>query len=211
MSKRSTARVAALAAVLSGTLALAGPALGARGSLRGGPKPLSPSVAYSLATAPPSSGVGTPVAVSGATALAASSLPGSTTWVDPQLSPSMAAGVDATTSRQTACWANAAWHQWGTWPYQQRIIDTTYWCAVYGSHITYRSSSTTTSGTLCGTGWRANQLVGGGVGSGFTYFITRASAGFSCPTVIPWVTIHTSHYEDIRRGYRGGTTFVGLG
>ena len=109
------------------------------------------------------------------------------------------------------CWANYIWHQWGTWPYQQRVTDTTYWCAVYNSHITYRTSMTTASGTLCGVDWRAGLLIGGGVGPGFTYFTRRASAGFSCQTVIPWITIHTTHHEDVKRNDRGVTTLVGTG
>jgi hypothetical protein len=103
------------------------------------------------------------------------------------------------------------WHQWGTWPYQQRITDTTYWCAVYGSHITYRSSTTTASGTLCAVNWRARQLIGGGVGPGFTYFTIRSSAAFACPTLIPWITLHTTHHEDVKRTDKGATTLVGSG
>jgi hypothetical protein len=37
----------------------------------------------------------------------------------------------------------------------------------------------------------------------------RSSAGFSCPTVIPWVTLHPSHYEDIARNSWGSTSEVG--
>ena len=64
---------------------------------------------------------------------------------------------------ETACSANAAWHQWGTWPYEQRITDTTYWCAVYGGQITYRSSSVSATGTLCGSNWTTSQLISGGM------------------------------------------------
>jgi hypothetical protein len=103
------------------------------------------------------------------------------------------------------------WHQWGIWPYQQKVTDTTYWCAVYFNHITYRTSTTTASGTLCGVNWRAGALIGGGVGRGFTYFTNRASAGFACQTTIPWITIHTSHHEDVKRNDRGMTTLVGSG
>jgi hypothetical protein len=103
------------------------------------------------------------------------------------------------------------WHQWGTWPYQQRITDTTYWCAVYNNHITYRTSSTTASGTLCGVEWRTAQLIDGGIGRGFTFFTNRASAGFSCQTVVPWIVIHKTHHQDVKRNDRGGTTVVGTG
>ena len=107
--------------------------------------------------------------------------------------------------------ANAAWHEWGTWPYQQRITDTTYWCAIYNKHITYRTSTTTASGLLCGVQWRAGALIAGGVGRGFTYFTNRASAGFSCQTIIPWITLHTTHHLDVKRTDTGVTTQVGTG
>lgn len=45
-----------------------------------------------------------------------------------------------------------------------------------------------------GVGWRAGSLIGGGVGPGFTYFTNRASAGFSCQTIVPWITLHTTHH-----------------
>jgi hypothetical protein len=124
------------------------------------------------------------------------------------LSP-QGAGVDIMT--RASCWANEAWHRWGTWPYEQKITDTTYWCAIYNDHITYRTSTTTASGTLCAVSWRAGQLIAGGVGRRYTYFTNRSSAGFACPTVIPWITIHTSHHQDVKRNDRGVTTFVGSG
>jgi hypothetical protein len=39
----------------------------------------------------------------------------------------------------------------------------------------------------------------------------RSSAGFACPTVIPWITLHTTHHEDVKRTARGATTLVGSG
>ena len=68
-------------------------------------------------------------------------------------------------------------------------------------------------GELRRPGERRQRLdaAGGIVGRGFTYFTNRASAGFACPTVIPWITIHTTHHQDIRRGDQGGTAFVGSG
>lgn len=157
----------------------------------------------------------TPVSVVAAsTALAAASQPGAVTSVAPGLSPSQAVGavpsggaVQSLAAPRTVCWSSATWHQWGTWPYEQRITDTTFWCAVYGQSITYHTSSVTTSGTLCGTNWRESQLIAGGVG--FPTFTIRSSAGFACPTVIPWITLHPSRYEDIRRGNRGVVVLVG--
>jgi len=180
--------------------------------------PLSLDEATALATAPAAAPSGSSTAeVDGGTALAASSLPGADTWIESDLSPGAAVGlapdggaVAAKITRPT-CWANAAWHQWGTWPYQQRLTDTTYWCAIYGDHITYRTSSTTATGTLCGTGWTSSQIIAGGVGPGYTYFTVRSSAGWACSTVIPWVTLHTSHHQDVKRGDKGGASFVGSG
>jgi hypothetical protein len=215
MSVRRAARLAALLAAVTAILGSATPALAVLSDPGGGtPALLSPDDAYALATAPvplaDQSGSSTSQ-VDSATALAASSLPGADTWVESDLSPEAAVGISGSLGMRPICWANAAWHRWGTWPYQQRLTDTTYWCAVYGSHITYRSSSTTATGTFCATGWTSTQLIAGGVGPGFTYFTTRSSAGWSCATVIPWVTIHTAHHQDVRRGDTGNTTVVGTG
>src|SRR5207244_5508490 len=108
--------------------------------------------------------------VSGTAVLNAASLPGAQTSIEAGISPEAAVGLsplsegNVLSATRPVCWLNSAWHQWGTWPYQQRITDTTYWCAVYNSHITYRTSMTTASGTLCGVDWRAGLLISGGVG-----------------------------------------------
>jgi hypothetical protein len=155
-------------------------------------------------------------------ALAAASVAGAVVSVAPGLSLQEAVGlapaVGGPTRRMyaagrasayTACSANSAWHEWGTWPYQQRITDTTYWCAVYGERITYTSSTANGSGTLCSTNWTSSQLVSGGIG--YSWFVTRSSAGFSCPTAIPWISLHPSHYEDVARNAWGSTSEVGSG
>jgi hypothetical protein len=158
-------------------------------------------------------------AVSATEALAAASTPGASVWTAPGLSLRQAVGAAAQPTATasalpaattfTGCWANAAWRQWGTWPYEQKIIDTTYWCAVIGVRITYRTSTATGSGTLCGVSWRDDALVGGG--TGFSWFTIRTSAGFSCPTVIPWVVLHPSHWMDVTRNASGGTSLGGSG
>ena len=114
-----------------------------------------------------------------------------------------------TAAAAVGCSANAAWHEWGTWPYQQRITDTTYWCAVVGERITYISSSATGSGTLCNTSYWGSQLISGGIG--YSWFVTRSSAGWACPTIIPWVTLHPSHHVDVSRNAWGSTAEVGSG
>ncbi|MGZ4398839.1 MAG: hypothetical protein ACXVZ1_10555 [Gaiellaceae bacterium] len=203
--------LATVAAVLC-SAAAAGATVG------GTPDPLPPDQATTLATAPAlvPSGSSTSL-VAGRTVLEASTVPGAQTSIEPGLSRQAAVGLtplieaNAISATKPTCWANQAWHQWGIWPYQQRITDTTYWCAVYNNHITYRTSTTTASGLLCAVGWRSGALIAGGVGRGFTYFTNRSSAGFSCQTVVPWITLHTTHHQDVKRTDRGVTTFVGTG
>lgn len=215
MSLRHAALLAMLVAAVAAVLASATPALADLGWPSS--TPLPPDQAQILMAGDASSGSSTS-SVGGLTALNASTTPGADTSIEAGISAQAAVGlapldegnaISATT--RPVCWASSAWHQWGTWPYQQRITDTTYWCAVFGSHITFRSSTTTASGTLCGVEWRTNGLIGGGVGKSFTYVTNRASAGFSCQTVIPWITLHTSHHEDLKRTDRGVTTAVGSG
>jgi hypothetical protein len=217
MSIRRAALPALLLATPAAVLGLALPAhaLGA-GSVT--PTPLPQDQATALATTDPAVPSGSSTSsVSGNAVLSAASAAGADTTIEAGITPQAAVGL-ATLSEggvlsatRPVCWANMAWRQWGTWPYEQKITDTTYWCAVFGSHITYRTTTTTATGTLCGTSWRATALIGGGVGRGFAYVTTRASAGFSCQTVIPWITIHTSHHEDVKRTDRGVTSGVGSG
>lgn len=191
--------------------------------------PLAPDDASALIAGAMTNGVSATSVVDPSTALAAASLPDAVTSVEPDLTLDEAVGLDPTSTSPASlqrtgssgsslavfavtkpmCWANAYWGRWGIWPYEQKITDTTYWCAIYGSKVTYRTSSVTGGGTLCGVSWRASQLIGGGVG--FPSFTMRSSAGFSCPTVIPWIVLHPSHYLDVRRDSRGGTTLVGMG
>jgi hypothetical protein len=199
-------------------LGFALPARAAGGGGGGTPIPLPPDQATALATATSADSSGSSTwAVDGSTALEAASLPGADTTIESGVTPQAAVGLaplvegNVLSAHKPVCWASEAWHRWGTWPYEQKISDTTYWCAVPGKHITYRTATTTASGTLCGTSWRAMALVGGGVGYGFAYFINRASAGFSCQTVVPWVTIHTSHHEDVERTDLGATRFLSYG
>lgn len=182
------------------------------------PQLLPEAQAQALINAPAAipSGGSVTRAVSAQEALAAASLPGASVSVAPGLSLQDAVGLAPVRSLSavrraayTGCAANAAWHEWGTWPYEQRITDTTYWCAVYGDHITYTASSATGSGTLCGTEWTSSQTISGGIG--YSWFVTRSRAGFSCPTVIPWITLHPSHYLDISRNAWGSTAEEGSG
>jgi len=211
-------RRTALLTMLLATLAVALGSASSAQAVTEVPPPLPPDQATTLAStdAAVTSGTSTQPA-DGSAVLDASAVPGAETSIESDMSPQAAVGLGAPddgsvlSATRPVCWANYRWHQWGTWPYQQRITDTTYWCAVYSNHITYRTSSTTASGTLCGVEWRTAQLIDGGIGRGFTFFTNRASAGFSCETVVPWITIHKTHHEDVKRNDRGGTTVVGTG
>ena len=217
MDVRRTARPALLLAALAAVL---GSAVVAHAGTGGGapPTPLPADQATTLANTDPAVASGSTTSSADAdTVLAAANQPDAQTSIDSDMSPQAAVGLTAVSegnlrsATRPTCWANYSWHQWGTWPYEQKITDTTYWCAVYDNHITYRTSTTTASGTLCGVNWRAGALIGGGIGKGFTYFTNRASAGFSCETAVPWFTLHKTHYEDTKRNDRGASSQVGSG
>ena len=217
MSVRRAALLAIPLAAVTAILASAAPALADLGFPTATPLPLDQAQVLASAPADVPSGSSTS-SVDGQTVLDASTLPGADTSIEPDLTPGAAVGLsglggsgNVISATRPVCWANAAWYQWGTWPYQQRITDTTYWCAVFGSHITFRTSTTTASGTLCGVQWRTMGLIAGGVGRLWPSFTNRASASFSCETIVPWITIHTTHHEDVKRTDRGVTTWVGTG
>jgi hypothetical protein len=191
-----------------------------------GPQPVSPTQAQALISAPsPVTSGSTTRSVTAREALSAAALPGAVVAVAPGMSAAQAVGlapavsvstatassvvrpIGTTLAAATACSANSMWTEWGTWPYQQRITDTTYWCAVYGDHITYISSTTNGTGTLCSTGWTSTQVVSGGIN--YSWFVNRASAGFSCPTAIPYISLHPSHSQDTSRNAWGSTALVG--
>lgn len=183
------------------------------------PTPLPEAQAEALVASPATVPGGSETwSVSPQEALGAASLPGAAVYVAPGLSLQQAVGVTPaaapSVARPTAaaavgCSANRAYRTWGTWPYEQGLSDTTYWCAVYGDHITYYSSTVNATGTLCDTGWTSSQVISGGIG--YSWFVVRSSAGWSCPTVVPWLNLHPSHYMDYSRNAWGSTAYVGSG
>jgi hypothetical protein len=199
-----------LALVLCGTAA----------AKQGDPNKVAPSppdqanaLAFGAAGAP--NGGSTVQQVSPAEALAAASVPGTDVEVPPGLSLDQAVGLAPTdagaagadgaaatlATAATYCWSNTMWGQWGIWPYQQRVNDNTYWCAVYGQYITYRSTHVTWSTTLCDGGDAWSFKINGGVG--YSWVQEQSGAHFSCPTAIPWITIHTSRWIDVSRNAWG--------
>jgi hypothetical protein len=90
------------------------------------------------------------------------------------------------------CWNNSGmWFSWGTWPYNQRVNESRYWCANrIGGQQTYRTSHVTLGGTfsLCDShdayGFRTTG------GNGYTWTTFRSGGHFDCPSPIPWLTYH---------------------
>jgi hypothetical protein len=181
------------------------------------PTPLPEAQAEALVAAPAAVPAGSQTwSVSPQEALGAASSPGAAVYVAPGLSLRQAVGVapaagsdvaHTTAGEAVGCSANRAYRTWGTWPYEQQLSDTTYWCAVYGNHITYYSSSVNATGTLCDSSWTSSQVISGGIG--YSWFVVRSSGGWSCPTVVPWLSLHPSHYMDYSRNAWGSTEYIG--
>jgi hypothetical protein len=166
---------------------------------------LTTDEATSLAAAPgPITSTGAQ-AISPEEALAASNVPGAETEVlSPALAAESATDVVATAAAST-CWYITWNHSHGTWPYDQHISLHTTWCG-NGSWITSRSSWTSHDETLCdGHDAYARKILGG---VGYSSVTVEGGAYFSCPTTIPWITIHTHVWEQIKYTARGSSWAV---
>jgi hypothetical protein len=189
-----------LAAAVAAALAAAPAAFAGNGN--GKPKPLDPVGAQALAAAPSESLGASATPVSRAEALAALTRPGATTAVAPGFTTPQLAVAAA-----NACFSWASGWHWGTWPYEQEIWDHTYYCAVYGSYITYRSTTVTAGGTLCGVESRDDWISSGGIG--YFWMVVHAQARFSCPTVIPYISIHPTDWLETAYNAWGNASQVG--
>lgn len=170
-----------LAALVAVPAAAAG-----NGNGNGKLQPLDPAVAQTLVSTPGSSGTSV-VPVSKQEALAAMEQPGANVALAPgYATPALAVAAS------TGCTSYQSWHGWGTWPYDQKVYDHTYYCVVTGDHITSRSTTVTTGGTLCGTESRNNWIVSGGIG--YFWMVVHAEARFSCPTAIPYISLHPTDW-----------------
>lgn len=182
------------------------------------PALLAPDAAAALAGTPGVAGSSVTRSVTPLEAFAAASSAGAIVSIAPGLSLQQAVGLRpanvasvsiARAAAAVACSANDQHWSWGTWPYEQKLSDTTYWCAAYGDHITYTSSTPSATGTFCGPNWTSSGIISGGIG--YSWFVVRSSAGWTCPTVIPWVSLHPSHHLDVSRNAWGSTQVVGAG
>lgn len=161
-----------LIAVLA--LAVVAPAAAQAGNGNGKAKPLEAAQAVPLIAAP---GMTDGVAVAPVTkqeAAAAAAQSGAVTQAAPGFASPTAALAAA-----NACFSWSSGWSWGTWPYSQHITDLTYYCAVYGSYITWRSTTVQASSPLCGVDWADSPIISGGIG--FFWMTVQATASFSCP------------------------------
>jgi hypothetical protein len=165
-------------------------------------KPLDPSAAQALASSPGESLGTTTVPVSKQEALSASQLPGATTAVAAGFSSTAAAVAAA-----SGCAAYQSGWRWGTWPYDQEVYDHTYYCAVTGQSITYRSTVVTIGGTLCSSESRDNWVTSGGIG--YFWMVVHAQARFSCPTAIPYISLHPTDWLETSYPAWGNAAQVG--
>jgi hypothetical protein len=125
-----------------------------------------------------------------------------------------AAGLDSSGSLgfDAACAGtryNAVWHLFrGTWPYGQKIYLHSSWCGKAGA-ITYWSAWTSHNTDLCsGSGDYANLISGG---RGYGQVTIEGGAYFSCPTTVPWLTIHKHRWMQIRFFPGGSSTAIAWG
>ena len=152
--------------------------------------------AASLADAPGSLTSTGIQAISPEEAFAASQLAGAETeFFSPALAADSATGTAAVATATSTCWYITWNHSHGTWPYDQHISLHTSWCG-NGSWITSRSSWTSHDETLCDGHDAYTHKILGGVG--YSSVTVEGGAYFSCPTTIPWITIHTHVWEQIK-------------
>jgi hypothetical protein len=172
------------------------------GNGHGNGKPLDPAEAQALASAPGASLGTTVTPVSKQDALAASQLPGATTVVAPGF-----ASTTAAVAASTGCASYRSGWSWGIWPYDQLVYDHTYYCAVTGQYLTYRSTVVTAGGTLCGVESRDDWITSGGIG--YFWMVVHAQARFSCPTAIPYVSLHPTDWLETAYNAWGNASQVG--
>jgi len=86
-------------------------------------------------------------------------------------------------------------HGRGYWPYHREHIAGTYWCFVYGSHITYRRTQTFWRvDPLCWRESHENHRISGGVG--LSWVEIHSEVWFACHTPT-WFELHDSLWMNI--------------
>lgn len=86
-------------------------------------------------------------------------------------------------------------HGRGYWPYHREHIAGTYWCFVYGSHMTYRRTQTFWRvDPLCWRESHENHRIGGGVG--LSWIEIHSEVWFGCHTPA-WFDLHDSLWMNV--------------
>lgn len=86
-------------------------------------------------------------------------------------------------------------HGRGYWPYHREHIAGTYWCFVYGSHMTYRRTQTFWRvDPLCWRESHENHRIGGGLG--LSWIEIHSEVWFACHTP-SWFDFHDSLWMNI--------------
>ena len=192
--------------------------------------PLPPDQAAALVAAAPATAPDalTVQAVSPQQALAAATAPGAAVYVAPGLSLQQAVGARLSTAGLSSTTASSGGRRsgvgrvgrllrqrrrrghWGTWPYEQKIYFTVYWSRCTAATSPTIPPATNERAALCaasaGPSNEADQRR-----DPLSWVVQRGSAGFSCPTVIPWVNLHPSHYLDVSVNSWGSAAEVGRG
>lgn len=87
------------------------------------------------------------------------------------------------------------WHGRGLGPYSREHGAGTYWCYAFGSHITYRRTSTMwRTGAFCWREAHENHRIGGGIG--YSWVEIHSEVWFRCHTPW-WFDLHDSLWMNI--------------
>jgi hypothetical protein len=97
--------------------------------------------------------------------------------------------VNVVQARADTCVNRSKSYSWGTWPYDQQVIDHTYVCykATTGV-ITYRATNVDANSTLCDVTSTYTYRIAGGTGNYYVEWIDGAH--FTCPTNLPGIFVH---------------------
>lgn len=120
------------------------------------------------------------------------------------------AGAPVTTPDTPAqiCWSvDGMDSEWGTWPYQQRVSESRYWCATnIGGYQNYRVSHVFLHSAACDTSGAYGYLVGGG--NGYTWSTVRSGGHFHCQTPTPWLAFNSDAWQEWACNTWGNCAFV---
>jgi hypothetical protein len=97
--------------------------------------------------------------------------------------------INTVAAKADTCVSKSISYKWGTFPFDQKVIDHTYICyKISNATITYRATSVDASDTLCSFNNRYTYKTAGGVGNYYVEWIDGAH--FTCPTNLPGIFVH---------------------